>query len=206
VKRKLALFVSIVFQPLVIPSLVFALVLFAVPEASSVHHSAKQSIFYLVALSTLAIPMVTIIGLRLAGTLPSLHMADIKQRAIPFTITSFYYLITVYFLRQKTGLDPILWEVLALITVAIIGLTLITFFWKMSAHMTGLGGLLAAVVVLGVKFPNFQVLYPLLGSLLLTGIVATCRLYLDAHKPVEIYVGLIFGFLLCYLGFNLIWA
>ena len=204
-KRKLALFISIVFQPLVIPSLVFALVLFAVPEASSVHHSHKQSIFYLIALSTLAIPMVTFIGLRLAGTLPSLHMADIKQRAIPFTITSFYYLITVYFLRQKIGLDPILWEVLALITVAIIGLTLTTFFWKMSAHMTGLGGLLAAVVVLGVKFPNFQVLYPLLGSLLLTGIVATSRLYLNAHKPIEIYVGLIFGFVLCYWGFNLIW-
>ena len=60
--------------------------------------------------------------------------------------------------------------------------------------MTGIGGLVAIVVVLGLKFTNFQVLYPLLLSLLLSGVVGSSRLYLDAHKPVEIYTGFIFGF------------
>lgn len=160
----------------------------------------------MVALSTLAIPMITIFGLRLSGTLKSIHMAALKDRAIPFTITSIYYLLTVYFLNQMKELDPILWEVLAVITIAIVILTLVTFFWKMSAHMTGMGGLIAAVLVLGLRFPTFQPLYPLLGSLVLTGLVGTVRLYLEAHKPIEIYVGLIFGFILCFVGFSWIWA
>ncbi|SFB47126.1 hypothetical protein SAMN04489723_11212 [Algoriphagus aquimarinus] len=150
--------------------------------------------------------MVTVFGLRLSGTLKSVHMAELKDRAIPFSVTSIYYILTVYFLFQKKEFDPILWQVLSVITLAILVLTVITFFWKMSAHMTGMGGLLAAVLVLGLKFPNFQPLYPLLASLVLTGLVGTVRLYLNAHKPVELYVGLILGFSICFIGFSWIWA
>lgn len=205
-RRVLSLIISVVFQPLVIPSLVFGLVLFVVPESTSIPEAFKNRIFYLIALSTLAIPMVTIFGLRLSGTLKSVHMADLKDRAIPFSITSIYYALTVYFLFQKEELDPVLWQVLGIIALAIVVLTLVTFFWKMSAHMTGLGGLIAAVVVLGLRFPTFQPLYPLLGSLVLTGLVGSVRLYLEAHKPLEIYVGLLFGFSLCFVGFSMIWS
>jgi membrane-associated phospholipid phosphatase len=103
-------------------------------------------------------------------------------------------------------LDPILWQALSLMTLAVIGLTIVTFFWKMSAHMTGAGGLLAVVLVLGYKFQTFEVLYPLICSLVLVGAIGTSRLYLEAHRPIEIYVGLSFGFLVCFLGFSWIWA
>lgn len=205
-RRIFSLILSVVLQPLVIPSLVFGLALFVVPEATSIPESLKNRLFYLVALSTLVIPMITIFGLRLSGTLKSIHMAELKDRGIPFTVTSIYYILTVYFLYQQRQFDPILWKVLGIITFAIVVLTLVTFFWKMSAHMTGMGGLIAAVLVLGLKFPTFQPLYPLLGSLVLTGLVGTVRLYLEAHKPVEIYVGLIFGFVTCFIGFGWIWA
>jgi membrane-associated phospholipid phosphatase len=201
-----ALVLSVVFQPLLIPTLVFGLILYAVPEATSIPAEFKDRIFFLIILSTLLIPMITIIGLRLSGTLKSLHMKEIQDRLIPFSITSVYYLLTVYFLFQKTELDPILWQTLSLITIAVIGLTIVTFFWKMSAHMTGSGGLLAVVLILGFKFHTFQVLYPLILSLLLVGAIGSARLFLGAHKPLEIYAGFFFGFLICFLGFNWIWA
>lgn len=205
-RRYISLIISVIFQPLVVPTLVFGLALFAVPEATSIPHSFKGRVFYLVALSTLVIPMVTVFALKFTRVLKSIHMAELKDRAIPFTVTSIYYVLTVYFLHEKQELDPILWKVLAVITSAIIILTLVTYFWKMSAHMTGMGGLIAAVIVLGFKFPTFRPLYPLLGSIMLTGLVGSVRLYLESHKPIEIYVGLIFGFTLCFLGFSWIWV
>lgn len=205
-RRIFSLVISVILQPLVIPSLVFGLALFVVPQATSIPESLKYRLFYLVALTTLVIPMLTIFGLRLSGTLKSIHMAELKDRAVPFTVTSIYYMLTVYLLYQQKQVDPILWQVLGIITLAILILTLVTFIWKMSAHMTGMGGLIAAVLVLGLKFPTFQPLYLLLASLVLTGIVGTVRLYLEAHKPLEIYVGLIFGFLLCFFGFSWIWS
>jgi membrane-associated phospholipid phosphatase len=206
VKRILALVVSIIFQPLIIPALVFGLVLFVLPEATSLPPSFKQNIYYLIVLSTLVIPMITIFGLRLSGTLKSIHMETIQDRAIPFSITCIYYLLTLYFLYEKTEIDPILWQVLAVISIVVIGLTGVTFFWKMSAHMTGMGGLLAIVIVLGIKFPTFKALYPLLLAISLNGIVGSARLYLNVHRPMEIYVGLIFGFLICFIGFSMLWT
>lgn len=205
-ERAIALVISIVFQPLIVPTLVFGLILFGVPEASSVPASFKLRIFYLIVLSTLVIPMLTILGLRLSGTVKSLHMHTIKDRAIPFSVTTVYFLMTVYFMFKINELDPILWQSLGVIALVVLVLTVVTFFWKMSAHMTGIGGLVAIVVVLGLKFTNFQVLYPLLLSLFLSGVVGSSRLYLDAHKPVEIYAGFIFGFLACFVGFLWVWA
>lgn len=205
-QRTLALLVSIVFQPLIVPALVFGLILFVLPEATSLPASFKQKIYYLIVLSTLVIPTITILGLRLSGTLKSLHMETIRDRAIPFSITSIYYLLTLYFLYERTEIDPILFEVLGVISVVVIGLTGVTFFWKMSAHMTGTGGLLAIVIVLGMKFPTFKALYPLLLAISLNGVVGSARLYLDAHKPIEIYAGLVFGFLICFMGFSMLWT
>lgn len=203
--RIISLIVSVIFQPLLIPSLVFGLILFVVPEASSIPDPFKTRIFLLIVLSTLAIPMVTIFGLRFSGTLKSIHMAELKDRIIPFIITTIYFILTTYFLHDKSELDPILWQVLGVISVAIVGLTCVTFFWKMSAHMTGLGGLLALIIILNLKFPTFQALYFLLGAILLSGVVSTCRLYLNAHKPLEIYIGFVYGFIVCFIGFNLIY-
>lgn len=204
--RSIALAISVVFQPLLMPTLVFGMILFAVPEATSIPAEFKERIFFLIVLCTLVIPMVTIIGLRLSGTVKSLHMPEVSDRRIPFMITSLYFLLTTWFLYQKTDLDPVLWLGMSIICLSVVTLTGISFFWKMSAHMTGLGGLLAVVLVLGSKFPTFQVLYPLLGTLVLCGLVATSRLLLQAHRPLEIYIGWIAGFLICWLGFTWIWT
>lgn len=204
--RIVALVITVVFQPLLMPALVYGMILFAVPEATSIPEQIKDRIFYLIILSTLLIPMISIIGLRLMGTVKSLHMPEVKDRIIPFLITCIYFFLTTYFLYQKSDLDPILWQGMAVILAAVVILTLVTFVWKMSAHMTGVGGLLALVLVLARSFSNFQPLYPLILVLVLSGAIATSRLYLNAHKPLEVYVGFASGFLICWLGFSWIWS
>lgn len=204
--RAIALVISVVFQPLLMPTLVYGMILFGVPESTSIPEEFKERIFFLILLSTLVIPMISIIGLRLSGTVKSLHMPEIKDRRVPFLITSLYFILTTWFLYQKSDLDPVLWLGMGVITFSVVSLTIVSLFWKMSAHMTGLGGLLAVVLVLGSKFPNFEVLYPLLGALVLCGMVATSRLFLQAHRPLEVYVGLVSGFVVCWLGFSWIWS
>lgn len=198
--------ISVVFQPLLMPTLVFGMMLFAVPEATTIPEEFKFRIFFLIVLSTLLIPMISIIGLRMSGMVKSLHMTDRKDRAIPFLLTCVYFILTLFFLYQKSELDPILWQGMGVISFSVIVLTVVTFFWKMSAHMIGVGGLLAVVFVLGSKFSNFQLVYPLLLVLLLTGSVASSRLYLNAHKPLEVYGGFFTGFLICLAGFSWLWA
>ncbi len=204
--RSIALVLSVVFQPLVIPTLVFGLLLFGVPQSTSIPAEIRSSIYFLIVIATLLIPMVTVFGLRLSGGLKSLHMPEVRDRRLPFVITTLFFLLTTWFLKQRMDFDPTIWLGMAVICFSVIFLTVVSFFWKMSAHMTGLGGLLAVIWVLGRKFPTFEVLYPFLGVLVLCGIVAWARLFLQAHRPMEIYVGWAVGFLICWLGFNWIWA
>ena len=204
--RALALVFTVVFQPLLMPTLVFGLLLFVVPEATSIPEEFKTQIFYLIVLSTLLIPMITIIGLRLSGMVKSLHLPIKQDRLVPFIITGIYFLMTTYFLFQKSELDPILWKGMAVLSFSVVVLTVVTLFWKMSAHMIGLGGLLGVILLLGKLFPTFNELYPLLLTIVLSGTVASSRLYLEAHRPLEVYLGFVTGFLICWFGFSWVWA
>ena len=204
--RQLALFLSVVFQPLLMPSLVFGLLFFGVPQASSIPESFKVRLFYLIVTSTLLIPMVLMLGLRWSGMVKSLHFEEKSDRRTPFILVTLFYLLITYFLKEKTELDPILWQGMGIIAFAVALLTGITFFWKMSAHMTGIGGLLAVLGVLGIYFPSLNLAYLLVATLLLGGMIASARVYLDAHRPAEVYAGLLVGFGICWMGFMWIYG
>jgi hypothetical protein len=204
--RKLALLLSVVFQPLLMPSLVFGLLFFAVPQASSIPESFKVRLFYLIVTSTLLIPMVLMLGLRWSGMVKSLHFEEKSDRRTPFILVTLFYLLTTYFLKEKTELDPILWQGMGIITFSVALLTAITYFWKMSAHTTGIGGVLGVLGILGIYFPSLDLAYLLVAALLLGGLVASARLYLDAHSPAEVYVGLLVGFVTCWMGFMWIYG
>lgn len=204
--RKLALFLSVVFQPLLMPSLVFGLLFFGVPQATSLPEVFKVRIFYLIVTATLLIPIVLMLGLRWSGYVKSLHFEEKSDRRVPFILVTLFYVLTTYFLKEKTELDPILWQGMAVITAAVALLTGVTYFWKMSAHLTGIGGVLAVTGILGLYFPSVTVAYLLVATLVLGGGIASSRLYLDAHRPAEVYVGLLVGFVTCWVGFSWIYG
>jgi len=206
VVRKLALFLSVVFQPLLMPSLVFGLLFFGVPQATSLPEVFKVRIFYLIVTATLLIPIVLMLGLRWSGYVKSLHFEEKSDRRVPFILVTLFYVLTTYFLKEKTELDPILWQGMAVITAAVALLTGVTYFWKMSAHLTGIGGVLAVTGILGLYFPSVTVAYLLVATLVLGGGIASSRLYLDAHRPAEVYVGLLVGFATCWIGFSWIYG
>ena len=204
--RQLALLLSVVFQPLLMPSLVFGLLFFGVPQATSLPEAFKVRIFYLIVTATLLIPMILMLGLRWSGYLKSLYFEEKGDRRIPFLLVTLFYVLITYFLKEKTEFDPILWQGMGVITTAVALLTAVTYFWKMSAHLTGIGGVLAVTGILGFYFPSMTVAYFLVAFLVLGGVVASSRLYLDAHRPAEVYVGLLVGFVTCWIGFSWIYG
>ncbi len=204
--RKLALLISVAFQPLLMPSLVFGLLFFGVPQATSLPEEFKIRIFYLIVSATLLIPMVLMLGLRWSGLVKSWHCEENSDRRVPCVLVTLFYVLTTYFLKEKTELDPILWQGMGVITLAVVLLTGVTYFWKMSAHLTGIGGVLAVTGIMGLYFPSVMVAYLLVGTLILGGLVASSRLYLDAHSPAEVYAGLVVGFVTCWVGFSLIYG
>ncbi|WP_143962202.1 phosphatase PAP2 family protein [Litoribacter populi] len=199
--RTLALILSVVFQPLLVPTVVFAFVFYLIPEATSVPLQAKSTILYLIVLTTLVIPLISVIGMRLTKAIKSIHMQTIEDRVFPFSMVTLFYGLTTYFFYFRMDFDELIGYTLGLITLCILILTVITAFWKISAHTTGLAGLLAFVIVLHMKYNSDGLLYPLIFSILLCGAVMSSRLYLNTHKPAEVAGGFLLGFSICFIGY-----
>ncbi len=199
--RKLALLLSVIFQPLLVPTLVFAILFYMIPEATVVPKEIKFSMLLLVMVSTLLIPLLSVMGMRYMRTIPSLHMSTKRERFLPFSMVSIFYGVVTYYFYSRLHIDELVVLTLMTITAAIVLLTITTFFWKISAHITGLSGLIAITVVLSLKFPTGVLLYPLIGIILICGLVGSSRLYLNAHRPAEILGGFCLGFITCFVSF-----
>lgn len=199
--RKLALALTVTFQPLIVPSAVVALLFYVIPESTSVPRQAKWSLLLLIVVTTFLIPMLSIIGMRMTSLIPSIYMVTKKERVLPFFMVTLFYIITSVFFYVKLYVDPLVVFSLIVISSCVLILTIITCFWRISAHITGLAGLLAIIIVLAMKFPSHSLTYPLIAATMVCGAVGSARLYLEAHTPSEVLGGFVLGFFLCFAAF-----
>lgn len=209
--RNLAIAISVVMHPLLMPTLLFALLFYYAPIITKpISYEAAGYILIAIFITTFVLPMVSITALRLSSVLTAdkfsaLSMPERKDRILPFFFTSMFYAITTYMFFSKFRVNQVLVVILAAITVIILLISLITLFQKVSAHGASAGGLIGFLIGLGIKYPQGQLLWPLLLMLLLGGMVMSARLYLNEHKPIEILVGSTVG-LIVSLGSILIFV
>ena len=83
--------------------------------------------------------------------------------------------------------------ILAATTAIIVAVSITTLFLKVSAYSASSFGLIGFVIGLGIKYPQAFLVLPLVGFLLLSGLVISSRLYIGSHKPTDVLVGCIIG-------------
>lgn len=198
--------ISLVFQPLVMPTIIFAFLLFGLPDSVMVDSGNKGLVFFVVVANTFIIPLGILMVMRFSKVIPSLRMENRKERVLPFSIISLLYIVTAYSFYMKDWMDYKLIYALFVITICLILLTGISFFWKISAHMIGAGGLLGIILAYSMNIQNHNFLYFTLSAILLSGIIGTSRLQLNAHTPLEVLAGFLLGFGVCFGSSLMIWA
>lgn len=202
--RKLSIAISVLMHPLLMPTLLFALLFYYAPVITQpINAKAANYLLLAVFITTFLLPMVSITALRFSdflhkGKITALSIPNRKDRVIPFFFTSLFYIITTYMFFSKFKVSQVLVIILAAATLIIISVSLCTIFIKVSAHSASASAFIGFLVGLGLKYPQEQLLWPLLVLLLLGGLVMSARLYLGTHRPLDVLVGSILG-----LGFSL---
>ena len=196
--KLLARFISVVFHPLFIP-LYCVLIIFNSPVyiIYQLNIDAQYAVYAVVAVFTLVLPAVSTLMLLKMDGIKSLKMNSQEERKLPFIMSAIFY-ATAYFSLQQVGFPKLITNALLGATISLVILFLANFKQKTSAHMVGIGGLLGIVYALSEIYivGISQFLFP---AIILTGLVGYSRLRLEAHQPIEIYSGLIVGFLSEYL-------
>jgi len=184
------------------PTILLGLLFFTTPAVVGVDMFTppiRLTLLGFVGMTTFVIPALGIYYLYRSGSIKSLHLDTLADRRLPYFVTVLLYGFATYFFRYQlarlSDLAPQISIILASITVSIALVAVVSLNWKISAHGTGLGGLIGAIFGIVVKFGEHQLLYPLLGLIILGGLLMSARLYLNAHTPAQIIAGVGLGLL-----------
>jgi membrane-associated phospholipid phosphatase len=147
---------------------------------------------------TALIPIVLIIILWRQGRVSSLHITNPKERTIPYLYSTACFGFWCYFVSHTTHL-PKVWLFIALgATVALLAVTIINRWWKISAHLTSMGGLLGGLISMGLYY-NIVPTSLVIALLVLSLLLMYARLYLDAHTPMQVVCGYLLGILCTFI-------
>lgn len=153
----------------------------------------------LIFITTCVVPILTVVMFKLTKVIKDLHMTNRKDRYLPFIFISLFYLVVSFMIRDQQWMSTYMQIAFLAITTVVIVTNGITFKWKISAHTAGVAGWLGFILAFQNQFQATNTLFwPMIAALVLTGLVSWSRLYLNAHKPLEILGGIILGFGVCY--------
>jgi len=187
--------ISYAFHPLMMPSYLFAIVMLYLPDAlQPMSRKVTLYILLLIFITTFMIPLFSMLGLRTALAISSLHLEKRKERILPFAFITLFYGLTTYLFHTKIDVNDFLLSIFIGATGAVALITLITVFYKISVHATAVGCMMGSLLAMIYRFPMNELLWPFCFITLLGGAILSARLSLNAHTSAEVYTGLGLGF------------
>ena len=195
--RTLAQVLSVVFHPLLLPTYLFAVILYYMPTSTlTLPLKVRWIVLSMIFFTTFIVPGVAAYGMVRMGHLDSMEMDKREQRSLPLLFTGVCYALTSYLLYRESTFDAIFYFVMGIVAASVFLTFVISQFWKISAHAIGMGGGLGLLLVLNWLAPDAMMVGPITLMILLAGAVLSARLSLQAHTPAEVYGGFCSGLIL----------
>ena len=200
--NRIALILSVVFHPLILTTYLFALLFIISPElvgVSAFELPALGSLLLLLFLNTFIAPTLVVYYFQRMGIISTMHVDDLAERRLPYIACIIIYGLATYLFGWKlqpiSELAPQISIILGAATVSLLIVAVVSLFWKISAHATGIGGTIGMLTGLLMRHDEAQLLIPLIFTVLIAGWLLSARLHLNAHTPAQILVGTICGVL-----------
>lgn len=199
---KIAKFFTAIFHPLLIPTYSFIILLHQQFYFARIIPSQTRWILIgVIFFSTFLVPTIMTILMRKMGLVQSYNMDKREERTFPYVITVIFFYLA-YYLMKKVGVSSFLQLFMAGAMLLVIITLIINVFWKISSHMVGMGGVTGALIALSYML-YIDLTWWIVAMLLVSGMVAYSRLFLQAHSAAQVYSGFLVG-LVVMTGFILV--
>jgi len=199
--HSVARIISVIFHPLLIPTLGFLLLFNSGFYFSILPWSIKSLVLLIIFISTCVLPGLSILLLSLKPDF-DLNMEKSTDRVLPLMFSSIFYYMGYLILKQMPIFPIYNFFLLASILVQI-ALLAVSLRWKISAHSAAIGGLVGGFFGLSFRLQENPVII-LIALILITGLVGSARLILGKHSSSQVYSGFLLGFLIMSLIFEFI--
>ena len=196
--RQTAQLLSYLLHPFVVPLYLLLVLLFSRSIYAYFPLGIKG---YLVGMGILfcwVIPGLSLLLMRHFGLLDNLQIQERRERILPLLIGATSYLACALIFARVPSLMLMSKMMMGASGCALLTM-LTTLKWKISLHLTCLGGATALMAILTIG-EVLQLLQPLLAAILCSGLLASARLYLGCHNGYQILAGYTGGFLIMSLS------
>lgn len=192
--QSLAKLLSFVLHPVFSPFLGIIIILYH-PSISLFEISPNQKILLLslVFLNTALLPSLFSYFLLRFGLISSIEMISGNERKWPYLITLIFYILT-YILLLEARLPQIVYQLILGGVISILLISIINLKWKISAHMSGMGGISALCLCTSIAAGHHGAWLGV-SCLLVSGLIGSVRLYLGAHNLEQVLAGWGLGFI-----------
>lgn len=143
---------------------------------------------------TIVFPVVIGLLLKRAGVISEIGINNRKERFIPYMVTVLSLLGAAFFLYRHNAPG---WVWLYFVGGAIGGVicSVVNFWWKISAHATGVGGLVALFLrIISDGMPMEGVYGWLIAAVVCAGALGSARVWLGKHTLLQVLAGYVVGF------------
>ena len=189
--RKIANTLSWVLHPFLLPVYLMA-VLLTMTTFALFSPGVKFYFLWVVMLYAIIIPFLTLGILHSLGRISDFRIDNRRERLLPLLIgTVCYVLCALTFSKIPSAIFLRKFMLAAACCEAMC--FVVSLRWKISLHLTGMGAIVALLVVMNIVGVG-NMLLPLSVAILGAGALASARLYLGCHNPVQIFAGFFGGF------------
>ena len=200
---KFAKFISYFFHPINFSIIGAMLYFLFIPKY--IYKPLEHTILIVLFLGTYLFPILLIFLMRRFGLIHGYHMATIEERKFPTLLFISISLFMGYWLYKTTVVNLLALFYFGYGVCLIASYILLYLNQKISLHTAAIGGLIGFLIYYSYQFEiNLIVLFIIL--FVLSGIIASARLKLNAHILSEVFWGFFLGILsqLIVYGFYII--
>ena len=183
-------FISNILHPIVIPTI--GIILYFILTPVYLNRQQQYTMLGIVFVATYVIPILLLIFLKAIGYIKSYQVSEIKERKIPI-----FFMMTLLFLLGKFFLEIAVIKDLSYLFFGVVfglGAVYILFMTniKVSLHLLSMGAV-TGYFLLFQQIHTIYILPLIIIFIVLSGFLASARLYLKAHTVKEVYLGFFIG-------------
>lgn len=184
--------ISVLFHPLLMPVYGMLIIFSSSTPFGVLPPNVKRLLLLIVAVNNILVPISLLPFLMHMNFISEWNLGNKEERKVPMIIATILYATTSYIVFRfpiPYFLKSFIYSAFLLSLIV----TIVNFRYKISLHAVGTGALMGVILYLAYRMYSPVVWYIVLGSVV-TGLVLSSRLQLNAHNPRQVWSGFITGF------------
>lgn len=191
---------SNILHPIVMPTI--GILLYFIFSDIRLSQQQRLTLLGIVFVATYVIPILLLIFLKRIGSIKNYNVSTIEERKIPMV----FMIVLFFFLGRILNETHITREISTLFfgTSVALSIAYLIFITKIktSLHLVSMGSCVGFFLIFQLNhIANILMLIVVL--IILSGLLASSRLYLKAHTPKEVYLGFFIGIITQFIAFNI---